>query len=560
MTAPSRRQIGRSSAAKGRNGPERVASATPAAGGQRQPAQRGRARRPDASCAPPLPAFAGDCAPLASPVPTLPDQGGPSSRVAAPAPSQSASPRPAGDDQGNSNEPGQNLGAGRDSAGARGEWAGLRPDALAGLGPAPAVSADPFAWMAKYRHDHPGRTRVGGGIALGADRGPAQPDPGLARSAAPILESEGDKSRGEKEGGEDRVRAILCRCGKRICACGCAKQIGERNQAALEAQSPQFPEPRLFTVTVDPKQHPEPLGAYRHVMRGEHLRRAIQAGGANVYAWVMECQRNGHPHWHCIIDVSECPAGWYHKGRKEFRPMVNGPKKPRANGWVFIPHFFDLNRVNAYLQEHGIGGCRLSERDKVMQNGLHAIRYICKYLTGKPKHPPPQWVQDTARLRWVGGSQSLGPLSGKGSKARQKRREHAQERQRRADRAPIEAAKECCLAVMLLRQDPVTGKWRRFTAVKAPYRVLEWGRIGHHNGVTYHLQTVEEPDATGRLVPRRYFDSMRDAVAFVGYCTANPSILELYDRCWRDAQRDFASGEAWVRFEEQNDSNAWEMA
>lgn len=210
------------------------------------------------------------------------------------------------------------------------------------------------------------------------------------------------------------------------------------------AKSALFKVPRLYTVTINRAWFKSPEEAYNYVMRKKFLARLLtKEMGVTRWLWVLEAQEktgDGWPHWHILMDVSDLPGRWYHKADRKTR--ITRPKN--REGWVYVPHFFDLIRAHRLLRKWQIGKeCMLSVRREEFASSEHAIMYITKYLIKAPKrNGPPSWMLHHKRLRFIQASRALGCVVSDGGSV-SKRKRPTGERKRKPAREPIDRIAEC---------------------------------------------------------------------------------------------------------------------
>jgi hypothetical protein len=158
-----------------------------------------------------------------------------------------------------------------------------------------------------------------------------------------------------------------------------------------------FPEPALFTLTVDRSNFSGPEHAHQVISGGQYVRRLLGELGVKSWVWVLEFQQatgDGWPHWHILIDRTALPD----RGR--------------------IRHFLDLKKAWATWRDRWhLGGLDFAPKRET-QTAAHAVNYITKYLMKNPPAGYPNWVLERGkRLRFVQGSKGLGALVGNGKKA-----------------------------------------------------------------------------------------------------------------------------------------------
>jgi hypothetical protein len=158
-----------------------------------------------------------------------------------------------------------------------------------------------------------------------------------------------------------------------------------------------FPQPALFTLTVDRAKFDSPEHAHQVISGGQYVRRLLGELGVKSWVWVLEFQQatgDGWPHWHILIDRTALPD----RGR--------------------IRHFLDLKKAWATWRDRWhLGGLDFAPKRET-QTASHAVNYITKYLMKNPPAGYPSWVLERGkRLRFVQGAKVLGPLVGNGKKS-----------------------------------------------------------------------------------------------------------------------------------------------
>jgi hypothetical protein len=190
----------------------------------------------------------------------------------------------------------------------------------------------------------------------------------------------------------------------------CKRTRGYAYRERLLSKAPLFRKPRLYTVTVNREWHKSAEAAYEYVNDHKLIARLFRLLGVLRWVWVLEPQQesgDGWPHWHVLIDVSDLPGRWYHRDAKVSQEAA---PEDRA-GWVYIPHFFDLNRVHALLRLWKVGEqCRLSSKKESFRSPEHAVNYITKYLVKMPERGYPRWMLQRRRVRFTGASKAVGRL------------------------------------------------------------------------------------------------------------------------------------------------------
>jgi hypothetical protein len=189
-----------------------------------------------------------------------------------------------------------------------------------------------------------------------------------------------------------------------------------------------FPEPALFTLTVDRSKFDSPEHAHQVISGGRYVPRLLRELGVESWVWVLEFQQatgDGWPHWHILIDRGSLPK----VGR--------------------IEHFLDLKKAwGLWRDKWHLGGLDFAPKRET-QTAAHAVNYITKYLMKNPTAGYPGWVLERGkRLRFVQGAKVLGPLVGNGKKSAAVEDEELSERgeelsERRSIRPLVERMAGC---------------------------------------------------------------------------------------------------------------------
>jgi hypothetical protein len=188
-----------------------------------------------------------------------------------------------------------------------------------------------------------------------------------------------------------------------------------------------------------------------------------------------------------MVDVSDLPGCWYHRELK----AATAERPENSEGWTYIPHFFDLNRVHGLLRKWGVGEqCRLSVKRDTFDGPEHAINYITKYLVKMPRRGFPEWMLQRARLRFTGASGDVGRLvaaedepqtdgegdSDTGSKeeqAKEKQENNEERAERERARPPVDRIAECGEQLVLRQYDQETDSFAVLGRVNAPRKAVE---------------------------------------------------------------------------------------
>lgn len=299
------------------------------------------------------------------------------------------------------------------------------------------------------------------------------------------------ESRGSKWNQVTEAVIVGHRCDARTCPV-CGKRRGHETRQALLARAPLFSTPLLLTFTIDPKRFESAQQAHEVVSAGGFIRRLMKFLGIRYWVWVMEFQRNGWPHWHVLVDVSE-----------------RGPLGPG-----------DLRRVwRLWRDEWGLGGLDVQKRREAFASPEHAVMYVTKYLMKPPKHGFPEWFLRGKRRRLVGASKFVGALTrSRGDGLVQPEVDGEESRDRQDARPLIERMSECgqFCRVVVHEVDLETGQERCRVAGLLPVSRDDLLRLqavgGLPEGVQVDLVDVEFMGGRTRSV-RIQGDRVVDQVA-----------------------------------------------
>lgn len=178
---------------------------------------------------------------------------------------------------------------------------------------------------------------------------------------------------------EDRgFRVKSCVCRSRFCPC-CCGWLGRDLRGRLVEVLGTYQGVYTLTLTVDPENFPDdPEGAFRYVLKRRCIAKLVEQLHklghlhSRRYFVVVEWQRNGYPHWHVVLDATFIPFVVITATWDRFRPSWLGPpvgRRPPMGSSRFTKKF--------------AGGA---------DAGLHAARYVAKYLTKHPADGYPDWV------------------------------------------------------------------------------------------------------------------------------------------------------------------------
>ncbi len=280
----------------------------------------------------------------------------------------------------------------------------------------------------------------------------------------------------EEPRGEAFVRAVAVKCNSWMCE-DCKRRRGYDFRQRLLAKAELFKEPRLYTITVKRDWHESPGAAYEYITSGGFIPRLFRLFGIKRWVWVLEPQQetgDGWPHWHVLVDIGDLPGKWYHRELK-----ATAAATPRdTSGWIYVPHFLDLNRAHRLLRKWQVGEqCRLSVRKDSFESPEHAINYLTKYLVKMPKRGYPPWMLKRPRIRFTGSSRPIGRLvaAEKSSTERGDAEEEPETLERRDARPPIERIADCGYQMVFLQYEPAEDRHVLVGRCRAPkIAVEEW--------------------------------------------------------------------------------------
>lgn len=224
------------------------------------------------------------------------------------------------------------------------------------------------------------------------------------------------------------------RCQSRFCPrCGVARGIKLRQD--MLAVSDLFPRPLLLTLTIDregtktDRGFPCAESAYEYVHEGRYIARLMELIGVKRWVVVLEFQSrtgDGWPHWHVLIDASDCPRGRL-------------PKDQVVRLWKF------------WRYKWGIGSVDVQQSK--LTDSRHACMYITKYLTKPPKRGWPRWVLEREKkVRLISSSREVGALVGDSIKRDKATKE---KRDTPAHRPAYKMVASCCQSTLAFREETV---------------------------------------------------------------------------------------------------------
>ena len=234
----------------------------------------------------------------------------------------------------------------------------------------------------------------------------------------------------------------------------CRKNKGHELRNKLLEKAELIKVPRLYTITVNREWFNNPQEAFKYIMDKKFIARLLtKEMGIRRWIWVLEAQEengDGWPHWHILLDIGDLPTMWYNKDTQEAQEQVPANK----TGWVYIPHYFDLNKAHRLLTKWKVGKqCKLSVRRDSFNTGKHAVFYITKYLIKAPGRGFPPWMLETPRIRFYASSRDLSCSDEPAEPETEKKKYN--ERQVRIARRPVERVAECCKKVVFSVYDSV---------------------------------------------------------------------------------------------------------
>ncbi len=165
-------------------------------------------------------------------------------------------------------------------------------------------------------------------------------------------------------------------CKNRHCA-DCCEHLGVKLRERVRSVVREWKACLLITLTVDPEAVGSPLHAMERVRERRALSRLVRSllkSGhlkSGRYFAAIEFQKNGHPHWHVLLESSFVPIERVQELWDMNRPDVAGPVRPGRPGFGFV-------------------WCSKESFESVE----HAANYVTKYVLKYPKEGYPEWVLD----------------------------------------------------------------------------------------------------------------------------------------------------------------------
>jgi len=173
-----------------------------------------------------------------------------------------------------------------------------------------------------------------------------------------------------------KYEARGCRCKSGFCD-DCCESWGIAIRLRLIPVVESFTRVQMWTLTVDPDLFDSPKAAYEYLKQERcvsNLMRSLRKIGvlhSNRYFYAVEWHKNGHVHFHLILDASFVPKEKVQAIWDQFRPTWAGPKTENRPGFGIV---------------------RVSTRK--LRNKRHAASYVTKYLIKPPENGYPEWVLD----------------------------------------------------------------------------------------------------------------------------------------------------------------------
>ena len=252
-------------------------------------------------------------------------------------------------------------------------------------------------------------------------------------------------------------------CGNWCCPeCGAKK--GKWLRKILHTQKMElFIIPKLFTFTVNPSAFDSPLQAYRFVRDKNFIPRMMRYMHIKKWVCVLECQKNGFPHWHIIADISDLKEAWI-KGQGESLKVCF--KNPDDKSYHHVLHYVNMKQMHKLWRKWGIGEQVDFSRKKGRKNKAHCFNYITKYLIKNPENGFPQWLLDEEKVCFVSASKAVGSLFGsKSVKSESAEKEENEDEERHASQIYVRVA-ACGLKTDIIEYDE--GRYRYVTTINIP--------------------------------------------------------------------------------------------
>jgi len=155
----------------------------------------------------------------------------------------------------------------------------------------------------------------------------------------------------------------------------CAKLMGYMVRRKMTEALASWKGLLMITLTIDPSLFDSAQAAYEWV-RGKHglgvFVRTLKRHGFTTgrYAWFLEFQKNGWPHWHVLIEADYIPHHEIESAWGRLRP-------PGIEMMADRPPF-------GFVSVQG----------SKFKSASHAANYATKYLIKEPRYGWPAWVMD----------------------------------------------------------------------------------------------------------------------------------------------------------------------
>lgn len=181
---------------------------------------------------------------------------------------------------------------------------------------------------------------------------------------------------------------VPCKCGARTCDKGCGMRLGWIARQRLLKTADEWRLPCLCTLTGDPKRFDnDPRKMFEVITQGGFIRRLFKRLGIERWVRVLEFHKSGFPHWHCMIDRGGLP-------RRQIDYKL---------AWHLWRDTWGLGGLDFTYKKKNADGSPIA-------GATNQIFYVTKYLTKFPADGFPAWVLNLSGIRFVQGSQDLGPL------------------------------------------------------------------------------------------------------------------------------------------------------
>ncbi len=253
---------------------------------------------------------------------------------------------------------------------------------------------------------------------------------------------------------------------RKICGNWCCPECGAKKgkwlRKILHTQKIDlFINPKLFTFTVNPSAFDSPESAYRFVRNNNYIPRMMRYLHIKKWICVLECQKNGFPHWHIIADIDDLKEAWI---KNDGDKLIVSYKNPDDKSYHHITHYVDLKKIHRLWRKWGIGEQVDFSHKKGKKNKAHCFNYITKYLIKNPENGFPQWLMDEEKVRFVSASKAVGSLFGsKNVKSDPSKDEDKEER--KISKIYVRVA-SCGLKTDLLEYDE--GHYKYITTLNIP--------------------------------------------------------------------------------------------